>query len=429
MNRFTSRPVPRQLLALVPLALVLGACAKEAPGYEGPYARQVRKALPALEESSGLVFKRLPVLEERTKDEVRAFIETQFNEQLPPLELAGAQEAYRLFGLLPDTLDLRAFFIELLAEQIAGYYDPATKVLYVVKDAAPELREVTITHELMHALQDQHTRLDSVQTLKGDNDRMVAMQSVIEGQATYEQFAMMTGGSEMGLQIPGGWDRVRDLIRSNQSSMPTFSSAPMLIQETLLFPYLSGAEFIRQFKSARSGQTPFAPFASSTEQVLHPSKYLDSIPDLPTRVTLVPSGAGPAVREDNLGEFETRLLLVQHTQDEGQSAAAAAGWDGDRYQVVNTSWGSALAWVTVWDTPVDAVEFRDLMAQGIERRYALTLASGGRGDERRWMTARGRRITLTLTTVAGRAVVLYEDAPSARVGRVITPDRVVLQDP
>ena len=414
---------------LLVLAIVIGACAKEAPGYDGPYARQVRKTLPVLEESSGLAFTKLPVLEERTKDEVRSFIEAQFNEQLPPLELAGAQEAYRIFGLLPDTLDLRAFFIELLAEQVAGYYDPATKVLYVVKDAAPELREVTITHELMHALQDQHTRLDSVQTLKGDNDRMVAMQSVIEGQATYEQFALMTGGSDMGLRIPGGWDRVRDLIRSGQSSMPKFSTAPMLIQETLLFPYLSGAEFVRQFKRARSGQTPFAPFASSTEQVLHPSRYLDSIPDLPTRVTLRPSRAGTPVHEDNLGEFETRLLLFQHTKDEGLAVAGAAGWDGDRYQVVNTPSGSALGWLTVWDTQVDAIEFRDVMERAIERRYALKAASGGAGDERRWTTSRGRRITLSLTTLAGRSVVLYEDAPSASVARVIALARVVLREP
>ena len=411
------------------LLLVLTACAKEAPGYEGPYARQVRKAIPELEESSGLTFKTLPVLEERSKDEVRTFIETQFNEQLPPLELAGAQEAYRIFGLLPDTLDLRAFFIELLAEQVAGYYDPATKVLYVVKDAAPELREVTITHELMHVLQDQHTRLDSVQTLRGDNDRMVAMQSVIEGQATYEQFAMMTGGSDMGLRIPGGWDRVRDLIRAGQSSMPKFSTAPLLIQETLLFPYLSGAEFVRQFKRARSGQTPFAPFASSTEQVLHPEKFLDSIPDLPTRVTLAPSRAGTPVHEDNLGEFETRLLLFQHAKDQGLAVAGASGWDGDRYQVVNTPSGSALGWVTVWDTPVDAVEFRDVMERGVETRYGLKTASGGTGDERRWTTPRGRRVSLVMTTRAGRPVVLYEDLPAARVGRVIAPERITLQEP
>ena len=411
------------------LLFVLTACAKEAPGYEGPYARQVRKAIPELEESSGLTFKKLPVLEERTKDEVRSFIEAQFNEQLPPLELAGAQEAYRLFGLLPDTLDLRAFFIELLAEQVAGYYDPATKVLYVVKDAAPELREVTITHELMHALQDQHTRLDSVQSLKGDNDRMVAMQSVIEGQATYEQFAMMTGGSDMGLRIPGGWDRVRDLIRTGQSSMPKFSTAPMLIQETLLFPYLSGAEFVRQFKRARSGQTPFAPFASSTEQVLHPEKFLDSVPDLPTRVSLAPSRAGTPVHEDNLGEFETKLLLFEHAKDQALAVAGASGWDGDRYQVVNTPAGSALGWVTVWDTPVDAVEFRDVMERAVEKRFGLKAASGGTGDERRWTTPRGRRVSLVIATVAGRPVVLFDDAPSASTARVITPDRIRLQEP
>ena len=415
--------------AAAALLFVLTACAKEAPGYEGPYARQVRKAIPELEESSGLTFKKLPVLEERTKDEVRSFIEAQFNEQLPPLELAGAQEAYRLFGLLPDTLDLRAFFIELLAEQVAGYYDPATKVLYVVKDAAPELREVTITHELMHALQDQHTRLDSVQSLKGDNDRMVAMQSVIEGQATYEQFALMTGGSDMGLRIPGGWDRVRDLIRTGQSSMPKFSTAPMLIQETMLFPYLSGAEFVRQFKRARSGQTPFAPFASSTEQVLHPEKFLDSVPDLPTRVMLAPSRAGTPVHEDNLGEFETRLLLFQHAKDQALAVTGASGWDGDRYQVVNTPAGSALGWVTVWDTPVDAVEFRDVMERVVEKRFGLKAASGGTGDERRWTTPRGRRVSLVIATVAGRPVVLFDDAPHASTARVITPDRIRLQEP
>ncbi len=416
-------------IALSALCVAAAACAKEAPGYEGPYAKQVRKAIPQLEESSGLAFTKLPVLEERTRDEVRTFVESQFNEQLTPLELAGAQEAYRLFGLLPDTLDLRAFFIDLLTEQVAGYYDPATKVLYVVKDAAPEIREVTITHELMHALQDQHTRLDSVQTLKGDNDRMVAMQSVIEGQATYEQFAIMTGGSDMGLRIPGGWDRVRDMIRAGQSSMPKFANAPLLIQETLLFPYLSGAEFVRQFKRARSGQTPFAPFAASTEQVLHPEKYLDSIPDLPTRVTLAASRVGTPVHEDNLGEFETRLLLFQHLKDQGLAVAGSLGWDGDRYQVVNTPAGSALGWVTVWDSPVDAVEFRDVMERVIVKKYGVAQASGGSGEERKWTTPRGRRVLLSLTTLAGRPVVFFEDTPSAGGARVIAPGAVTLQEP
>ncbi|MBX7118928.1 MAG: ImmA/IrrE family metallo-endopeptidase [Gemmatimonadaceae bacterium] len=425
-------PTARRLASLALLALLAAACAKEPPGYEGPYKRQVREAIPALEESSGLAFRALPVLQERSRDEIRTFVEQQFNEQMTPLEFAGAQQAYRLFGLLPDTLDLRKFFIDLLTEQVAGYYDPATKVLYVNRDASPEIREVTITHELMHALQDQHTRLDSVQTLKGDNDRMVAMQAVIEGQATYEQIIVMTDGNDLSMRIPGGWDRVRETIRSAQASMPRFANAPMLIQETLLFPYLSGAEFIRQFKRARSGQTPFTPFAASTEQILHPDKYLSDTPDLPTRVTLAPPRLGALLHEDGLGEFEVRLLVFEHLKHEGTAVAAGMGWDGDRYQVIETPAGPALGWVTVWDSPVEAAEFRDIMGRVVARRLGLEAAGAGPapgpGGTQQW-TGRGRRVTLEARTIDGRPVVVMEDAPAGVAGRLLAVDRVHLQEP
>ena len=101
-----------------------------------------------------------------------------------------------------------------------------------------------------------HFPLDSTRALKGDNDRQVAMQAMVEGQATYEQLSIMVGGSDMGLALPGGWDNVREMIRSGQASMPKFASAPTLLQETLLFPYIAGSEFIRQYKRARPGRNP-----------------------------------------------------------------------------------------------------------------------------------------------------------------------------
>ena len=382
--------VIRRLAPLATLVAVAVGCANEPPGYEGPYRKEVREAIPRLEESSGLTFQRLPVLETRTRDEVRAFLEREFNAQLTPLQLAGTQGAYRLFGLLPDSLDLRAFLLDLLTEQVAGYYDPKTKVLYVVEDAAPEIRDVTITHELMHALQDQHTRLDSVETLRGQNDRMVAMQAVIEGQAVLEQLSVMTGGDLEG-RIPGGWGGVRELIREGQEAMPEFAAAPMFLQETLLFPYLSGAEFVRRVKRHRPGKPPYAPFAASTEQILHPEKYLDSLPDLPTTVTLPAPRAGTVVHEDDLGEFETRLLLFQHFGDEATALRGAAGWDGDRYQLLAVDDGQALVWVSVWDSADEAAEFRTLLARA-----------------RPPVAGRTRRITSAM--VDGRSVVCYEDA-------------------
>ena len=425
-RRVSRRFFRRPLIALA--SVVVLACARaDTTGYTGPYEREVRAAIPALERATGLRFTTPPKLELRDRDQVREFLERQFNEQLTPLELSGTEQAYKRLGLLPDSLDLRAFLLDLLTEQVAGYYDPATKVLYVVRDGAPEIVSVTISHELVHALQDQHFPLDSAQDLKGDNDRQVAMQSVIEGQAVYEQMASMLGGSDFGLRLPGGWEQVREMIRSEQASMPLFANAPVLIQETLLFPYLSGAEFNRQFKRLRPGQVPFAPMASSTEQILHPEKYLDSVPDLPLRVTLGEPRGASLIREDNLGEFETRLFLYQHLSDVTLAARGAAGWDGDRYQLVNTPAGNGIAWLTVWDSNVDAAEFRDLMERMVERRFGVAARSGGSGETRRW-TARGRRLSLTTATVAGKPIVAWEDMPSAFTASVLNLRQVVLRE-
>jgi hypothetical protein len=422
----TRRPFPLAHAAGVAGLLLATACAGDKTGYVGPYQSEVRRAIPQVEESTGLTFRTPPTLEVRTRDEVRAFLERQFNEQVTPLELAGTQDAYRLFGLIPDTLDLRAFLLAVLGEQVAGYYDPATKVLYVLADATPEMRRVTISHELVHALQDQYVRLDSVQSLKGDNDRQVAMQADIEGYALYKQLAAALGGADLGLQLPGGWDRVRDMLRSEKASMPIFANAPTLIQELLLFPYLSGAEFNRQFSRARPGSQPWDPFPSSTEQILHPERYLDSVPDLPTRVTLGAPRTGTLVYEQNLGEFETRLFLFEHLKDAGLASRAAEGWDGDRYQVVNTPRGAGIAWVTVWDSPVEAAEFRDAMEQLIDRRYKVAANTGGATPLRRW-TAAGRHLLLSAETIDGRPVVVFEDMPAAITQRVLAMDKVKLE--
>ncbi len=251
-------------------------------------------------------------------------------------------------------MNLRNFMLSLLTEQVIGYYDPSTKVLYVISGdtpskggPTPEVVGITITHELVHALQDQYMSLDSLSRVRGDNDRQAAAQAVIEGQAVYEQMAAMLGGGNFITQLPGGWDRVRQMIREAQGSMPVFATAPMLVQETLLFPYLSGAEFVRRFKEKRPGQVPYTPLPSSTEQVMHPERFLDSL-DVPTRVVLPKPDGASVVYENDLGEFETRLLLYQSLGDIGAAARGAAGWGGDRYYVVKMPQGEGLTWLSVW---------------------------------------------------------------------------------
>src|SRR5258708_24144396 len=85
---------------------------------EGPYAREVADAIPRIETATGLKFKQQPKVQERTKTEVRDFLLKKFDEESPAQELAGEESAYKLLGLLPDTLNLRKFFLAVLTEQV-----------------------------------------------------------------------------------------------------------------------------------------------------------------------------------------------------------------------------------------------------------------------------------------------------------------------
>lgn len=415
--------------AALSFAFLLAACQPQA---DAPYARELATAVPAIEKAVGLKFKTPPTVQTRSKEEVQAFLEKKFDEDQPALELAGAEKAYKLFGLLPDTLDLRRFMLRLLAEQVIGYYDPSAKVLYVVSGGgtskgapSPEMLNVTITHELVHALQDQYLNLDSLAQQHGDNDRQTAAQAVMEGQATFEQLGIMLGGSNFAMNLPGGWDRVRETIRESQASMPVFANAPMLVQETLLFPYLSGAEFVRRFKEKRPGQVPYGSMPISTTQVMHPELLLDGT-FTPWRVTLPKPENATLTYANDLGEFETRLFLFQHLGNVGTAARGASGWVGDRYEVVNTPRGAGLAWVTVWDTPLDAAEFRDLTEQTVELRFGVAHGSGGTGVSRRF-AGKGRQLELTAAIIEGHPAVLYVDVPAGASTRVVDLARVQLR--
>jgi len=282
-----------------------------------------------------------------------------------------------------------------------------------------------VTHELVHALQDQYLNLDSIQKVTGDNDRQVAAQAVIEGQATFEQVKAMLGSNNLAATLPGGWDRIRDMIREGQSSMPVFSSAPMIIQETLIFPYLSGAEFMRHFDETHPGKVPFDSMPVSTEQILHTPSYFETR-DAPTTVTLPALGGGAhAVYSNNLGEFETRLFLFQHLGDQNGAIRGAAGWDGDRYVLFDSKGGDGIAWLTAWDSKIDAGEFYDLVDTSILKRFRNAKPKAA-DDASRTYEAAGRTIRLTSGEVGGRPVVLYVDVPAGAPSDVIDLSKVTL---
>jgi hypothetical protein len=385
---------------------------------EGPYGSEVANAVPRIEESTGLKFKRPPKVEARSKEQVRAFLLRKFDEETPADELKGEESAYKLLGLLPDSLDLRKFLIAVLTEQVIGYYDPTAKVLYVVNGTDEKTVSITITHELVHALQDQYINLDSLQKATTDNDKLTAAQAVIEGQAQFEQLSIMVGGSSNIALRVGGRDRIRELIRENMSAMPVFATAPMVIQESLLFPYLSGADFVQRFKDRMGKVSPLTNIPRSTEQILHTNAYFGPKPDEPSVITLPAPRGATKVYENDMGEFGARLFIFQHVKDEGTAARAAVGWDGDRYVVVKSAAGQGIVWASVWDSTLEAAAFSDAMIRATTKRTGMAERAEAAGGAT--IRPKGRTVTIFPRVIGGRAVVIYSDLPDGMSG-VIDP--------
>jgi hypothetical protein len=429
-NRSTRRAATVAVFA----ALILTACGERASSADGPYADMVSDVVPRLEKQLGMPFKTPPKLERKSRDEVRAFVMEQLTSERARAQLEGQQSAYRVLGLIPDTLQLMGLLQRLLEEQIIGYYDPKTKTLYVVDGASQLLLEQTVTHELVHALQDQYVSIDSIQGSTEDADRSAAAQAILEGQAVFESLLLDENTGPM-LKMPGGWDRIRDAIRDGQGGMPVFSSAPRAVREGLLFPYLGGADFVRRFIERRPAKELLTDLPVSTKQILNDAAYFTddrAARDVPTAVTLPAPSSGTVTYTNDFGEFETRLILVQHLKDDAVARRGGGGIDGDRYAIVKLPAGDALVWATVWDSPVDAADFLDLMGDAVRRRYEIGRQTIPPGATSRVLSApaagpRGARtVSLRLEQIGGRPVVLFVDAPAAAGAALIDPSRITL---
>lgn len=343
-------------LALFTLAaLSLGCSAQAADSLvltDDPELREVAgELLPDLAERAGLELRAPVRVARRSRAELVAYLTAKLDQEMPAAEERALTESYRLLGLVPEGLDLRALLLSVYTEQVAGFYDPDSTALFVMDDQPAESLRTVLVHELVHAVQDQHADLDSLTARGRGNDRQLAAQAAIEGHATLVMLEYMTeqmrGGSVDLTEIPDFAAQVRPALQALRGQYPALANAPLIVQETLLFPYLEGAGWVqRMWQQAGERTNPFgALLPQSTEQVIVPGGVLPSERDEPTEVRV--QGAGERY-SNTLGQLETAVLLRQLV---GGAAAsdAARGWDGDRFTLMEAGDGLALAWYTVWD--------------------------------------------------------------------------------
>lgn len=349
-------------LAAGALAFLLSACGSEPPDTtlvisSDPALRtRVAELLPVLADRAGMELTRPIRAERRTREELESYLRYKLDQELPPAEAEVRTRSYALLGMVPQELDLRGLLLSVYTEQVAGFYDPDSTALFVMDDMAVELLETVLVHELVHAVQDQTVDLDSLTAKERGNDRQVAAQSAIEGHATLvmlEHMAEGLRGEPVDLSaLPDFSQSIRPALEAMRDQYPVLASAPAIIQESLLFPYVEGASFVAASWQASGGRPP--PFwdllPQSTEQVLNPEWAAPNQVDAPTELLLSAGEAMEVAYENTLGQMEVGVFLETLLGDGHRGLAQ--GWDGDRFLLLKATGNGAggLVWASVWDS-------------------------------------------------------------------------------
>jgi hypothetical protein len=372
------------MLAVAALALLLSACDPRAPASlqepdttlvvsSDPALRsRVAELLPALVEKAGMELVRPVRVERRSRQQLEGYLNAKLDQELPLERARNMGRSYALLGLVDPELDLRELFLSVYSEQVAGFYDPDSTALFVMDDMPVELLEPILIHELVHAVQDQTVSLDSLTAQGRGNDRQAAAQAAIEGHATLVMLEYMLEklqGRPVDLStLPDVSQVLGPALEGMGGQYPALASAPVVVQESLLFPYLKGASFVAELWKARPGRpAPFGGYLpQSTEQVLDPSRILGPEPDWPTELEVVPGAGFEVLYQNTLGQMETGILLEEHLGP--GSRILAQGWDGDRHLLLRDPGGEeVLLWVGVWDSEGERDRFVDGLGGALHR--------------------------------------------------------------
>ena len=379
------------------------------------------RLLPVAEERSGLRAIETPRVALRSRATLERYLTEQLAKDMPDARAEAVTAVYARLGLVPDTLQLVPLLKALLLEQIVGYYDPAVDTLFVVDRVTMDSVDLVLVHELVHALQDQHTDMDSLlRAVEDSNDRSTAARAAVEGHATFAmtewQLGEMAGTSVDLTGFPNLAEMGTTLDLGSLPGMAVLAEAPRFVRESILFPYLGGLGFMQAYWAAQPDRpVPLgANLPGSSEQILHPERSFGAERDAPTSLTFLegPPEGWAEVHADGLGELEIRILLEEHLGDQAEAREAAAGWDGDRYRLLRSGEDEVLIWASVWDSPADAEHFASAVSAALSRRYGAapetgtpergTRPYGPLGGQERW-------IAVDRDSVDGRPAVTVLD--------------------
>jgi hypothetical protein len=395
---------------------------------------------------------RLPIRREvkprlTTRAEVEKYLLEKMNDDKDAKRMERSEIVLKKFGLIDPDFQLRPFLVKLLDEQIAGYYDSKTKTVNLLDWIAPEQQKPVLAHELTHALQDQRVDLDKWQNQTSDDlshnfaeDRKhvatdeddTAREAVLEGQAmaVFVDYSLAPAHKSLRSSPQMVENLIDTMTSGGDADDPVLARAPLLLQESLLFPYKDGLKFEAALMT--DSKSPAAAFGSvldrppdSSYEIMNPHAYenqakvpLLNMPDIHPVIDAEYSPYDIGV----MGELDVRILAeLFGGKDLAEQLTPA--WDGGIYYAAqkknapdkNSTSSVALLYLSQWKSPDAEAAFVKMYADELNKKYshvARDPQAETSSDEQVYNTSEGPVLIVT----SGNDVFTSEsfDLPTAR---------------
>ncbi|MFP5226482.1 MAG: hypothetical protein ACLGXA_02550 [Acidobacteriota bacterium] len=380
-----------------------------------------------------------------TRVEVEKYLVDKMKDDKDAKRMERSEIVLKKFGLIDEDFHLQSFLVQLLDEQIAAYYDSKTKTVNLLDWIAPDTQKPVLAHELTHALQDQRVNLDKWQNQTSDDishsyaeDRRhvatdeddTAREAVLEGQAmaVFVDYSLAPAHRSL-RNSPQMVDTLLDNM-TDDSDSPVLSRAPLLLQESLLFPYKYGLKF--EAALIGDSKNPDAAYAgvldrppASSYEIMNPHAYeqqvkvpLLNMPDIHPAIDAQYSPYDIGV----MGELDVQILSELFGGKE-IAAELTPQWDGGIYYAAqkkdapdkNSTSSVALLYLSQWKSEDAAAAFVKMYADELGRKYSHVsrdTAAETSTDEQIYTTNEGPVLIVT----SGKDVFVSEsfDLPTAR---------------
>jgi hypothetical protein len=383
-----------------------------------------------------------------TRSAVESYLTEKFNDDQDAKRMQRDEIVLKKFGLLDRDFDLKPFLLALLKEQIEAYYDAKTKTVNMLDWIDVDEQKPVLAHELTHALQDQHSDLEKwddqtpndVSTdAASDNDHLAkdemdtARDAVAEGQATavMMDYILKPAGKSL-VKDPEVMDVLKQQMTGSDNS-PVMARAPLLLSESLLFPYREGLSFeqdlwMDQGQAAAFAKVLDAPPTSSWE-IINPREYekhhIPVVPLLPDIHPLVDKLYQP-YDIGQVGQLDVHILTELFGGDQAARNLTPA-WNGGLYWAgqlrsaktpaeLGATKSLALFYLAAWRNPASAQAFAKLYADSLGRKYSglkvdeaakASAPDDGKSQEQVFTTTEGP----VVITTRGKLVFIAESFP------------------